>query len=60
MFRSVTSDAKEVTHDIEVLKVILLVEVSVVLSLPEATGTHMETTLAFLEANESSEVLVIR
>ena len=39
---SVARDAKEVAYDVEIFKVVLLVEISVMLCLPETTGAHVE------------------
>ena len=57
---SIAGDAEEVAHDVKLLEVILLVEVSVVLGLPEAARAHMQTTLALLQADQRGQVLVIR
>ena len=45
---SIAGDSKEIAHNVKVFKVILLVEVTIVLGLPETAGTHVQTTLAFL------------
>ena len=57
---SVSCDSEKVTNYVEVLKIVLLVEISVVLGLPEATGTHVKSRLALLQADKRRQVFIVR
>ena len=48
---SLSGEPEDVDDDVVVLEGVLLAEITVVLAVPEAAGTHVESTVALLKNN---------
>ena len=59
-FRSIPRDSKEIANQVEFVKFVFFVEVTIALCFPEATRTHVEACLSFLQSNKSGHEFVIR
>ena len=58
--RSLSCESEDVNDDVVVLEGVLLAKIAVVLAVPEATGTHVESAVTLLENNHvGSELQVL-